>query len=242
MKNADCDCVILCGGLGTRLRTAVKDVPKVMAQVNGRPFLDLIIEHLKGQGVDRIVLCTGYQADLVESYYREHYFGLTIDFSRENQPLGTGGALKNAHPVIFSDPFLVFNGDSFLPVDLEAFLDFHQKNDALVSILASPAGQSADFGTLEIDRSGQVISFREKIQEAKEPLVNAGIYCFDGTIFEYMPEEERFSLENDFFPSLIGEKFYGYRTDKKFMDIGTPERYQAAKDVFKKRKSSEDRK
>ncbi|MCK5179792.1 MAG: NTP transferase domain-containing protein, partial [Candidatus Omnitrophica bacterium] len=90
----DCDCVILCGGLGARLQSVVKDVPKVMAEVNGAPLLDLMIEHLKKQGAARIVLCTGYQAEAVENYYREHDFGMVIDFSREEEPLGTGGAVK----------------------------------------------------------------------------------------------------------------------------------------------------
>jgi D-glycero-alpha-D-manno-heptose 1-phosphate guanylyltransferase len=242
MKIVDCDCVILCGGLGTRLKNIVKDVPKVMAPVNGRPFLDFIIQQLNDQGAARVILCTGYQADLIENYYREHYFGVTIDFSREIQPLGTGGALKNAHAAVSSDPFFVFNGDSFLPVDLNAFLDFHRKKNALASILVSPTSKAADFGSLEMDASDQVISFREKILDAQKPLVNAGIYCFDRTIFEYMPEEEKFSLENDFFPSLVGEKFYGYRTDQEFIDIGTPERYRSVKETFKKGKSLEDRK
>ena len=100
MKISECDCIILCGGLGKRLQGVVSDVPKVMAQVDGRPFLDLIVEYLKSQHVERIILCTGYKADLIEEYYREHDFGVTIDFSTENEPLGTGGAVRNAREII----------------------------------------------------------------------------------------------------------------------------------------------
>ena len=234
MKINDCDCVILCGGLGKRLRSVVDDVPKVMAQVNGRPFLDLVIEHLKAQNIERIVLCTGYKADLIENYYREHDFGLTLDFSRENEPLGTGGALKSAHEIISSNPFFVLNGDSFLPANFQAFLDFHKEKNSIASMLVSQENTSKDFGSLELDESGQIIDFREKIEGDAESLVNAGIYCFDQAIFSCMPESAKFSLENDLFPSMVNNKFYGYRTDEKFLDIGTPERYESLKQNLKK--------
>jgi len=96
MKTSDCDCVILCGGLGERLRGIIGEAPKVMAQINGRPFLDFILDYLKDQQVQRVILCTGYKADVIENYYRRRDCGLTVDFSRENEPLGTGGALRHA--------------------------------------------------------------------------------------------------------------------------------------------------
>ncbi len=242
MKMVDCDCVILCGGLGTRLRDVIGEVPKVMAQVGGRPFLDLIIEYLKDQGAERIILCTGYKAEVVEEYYRGHDFGLTIDFSKEDEPLGTGGAIKNAREIILSDSFFVFNGDSFLPVDLRAFLDFHKKNEALASILVSQVGKISDFGSIEIDKAGRIISFQEKIEGADKKMVNAGIYCFDKSIFQHMPGDQKFMLENDLFPSLVGNQFYGHYVDEEFIDIGTPERYQSVRKNFKKGNSGEDRK
>lgn len=232
MKIVDCDCVILCGGLGTRLRNVIGEVPKVMAQVGGRPFLDLIIEYLKSQNITRVVLCTGYKADFIENYYRDHDFGLTIDFSREEEPLGTGGALKNARDIISSNPFFVFNGDSFLPVDLEAFLGFHKEKSAVASVLISKVGKSKDFGSLEVDNSDRVVHFREKIENAKVPLVNAGIYCFNQDIYSSMPAEAAFSLEKDLFPKLTGNEFYGYCVDEEFIDIGTPERYKSVKEKF----------
>jgi NDP-sugar pyrophosphorylase family protein len=191
--------------------------------------LDLILGHLRSQGIARVVLCTGYKADLVEDYYRERDFGLTIDFSREKEPLGTGGALKNAQEIISGDPFFVLNGDSFLPADFRAFLDFHKKKNALASILVSKAGKTKDFGSLRVDKSGQVIEFREKIEDAANRLVNAGIYCFDRKVFSRMPARAKFSLETDLFPKLAGQGFYGYRVDQEFIDIGTPERYASVK-------------
>ncbi|MCK5014392.1 MAG: nucleotidyltransferase family protein [Candidatus Omnitrophica bacterium] len=233
----DCDCVILCGGLGARLQSVVKDVPKVMAEVNGAPFLDLIVGHLKGQGIERVVLCTGYKANFVENYYRDHDFGITIDFSRENEPLGTGGALRNAREIISSDPFFVLNGDSFISVDLQAFLDFHREKKALASVLVSQVNQAKDFGSVQLDQSGKITGFCEKMKDDVQPLVNAGIYCFDQAVFSCMPEDEKFSLETDFFPALEGKEFYGYRSDQEFIDIGTPQRYESMKEDFKKDKN-----
>mgnify|MGYP000406838121 CR=1 FL=1 len=235
MNKVNCDCVILCGGLGKRLRSALDgDVPKVMAAVDDRPFLDFILEYLQSQNVERVVLCTGYKADFVEDYYRDHTFDLIIDFSREEKPLGTGGALKNAREIIFSDSLLVFNGDSLVFFDLLAFLDFHRKNEALASMLISKVQDGGDCGNLEINQDNEIISFQEKIQKAAESWVNAGVYCFNKEIFTHMPAEENFSLEHDFFPQLIGHQFYGYCVEEEFMDIGTPERYKLIQQKLKK--------
>lgn len=234
MKISKCDSVILCGGKGRRLQGVVSDVPKVMAQVNGRPFLDLIIEYLKSQHIEHIVLCTGYKADMVEEYYRSNDFGLTIDFSRENDPLGTGGALANARDIVLSDIFFVLNGDSFLSADLKAFFNFHKDKKSLASILVSEVENSKDFGSLTLDAGCQIVDFNEKKEKGGKRLVNAGIYCFNQAIFSCMPDKEAFSIETDLFPSLLGDRFYGFRVDEVFMDIGTPARYESAKQKFKK--------
>lgn len=234
MKISECDCVILCGGLGKRLQGVVSDVPKVMAQVDGRPFLDYLVNYLKSQRIERIVLCTGYKADIVEKHYREHDFGITIDFSTENEPLGTGGAVRSAQQIISSDPFFVLNGDSFLSADFQIFLDFHKDKKSLASLLVSQVQDGKDFGNLRLDEECQIVDFKEKSEEAGEHLVNAGIYCFNQAIFSCMPDQKTFSLENDLFPSLLGKQFYGYRVDIEFMDIGTPERYESVKQKFNK--------
>lgn len=236
MRISDCDGVILCGGLGKRLQSVVSDVPKVMAPVDGRPFLDFIIEYLKAQSLARIVLCTGYKADVVENHYSDRDFGLTIDFSMENEPLGTGGALKNARKMISSNPFFVLNGDSFLSADFQAFLDFHIEKNSAASLLVSQVRSSKDFGSLKLDKDGQIIDFHEKTEGPASHLVNAGIYCFDQSVFSLMPQEKKFSIENDFFPKLIGNQFYGHFVDQEFMDIGTPQRYESLKRKMKKGK------
>lgn len=104
-------------------------------------------------------------------------------------------------------------------------------------MVVAPTDQSKDFGTVRLDSSGQILDFCEKIEEKDQSFVNAGIYCFDEEVFSLMPKEESFSLETDFFPALAGKDFYGYQSDRGFVDIGTPQRYESAKQNIKKGKN-----
>jgi len=124
------DVLILCGGLGKRLRTEVGDSQKVMARINDRPFLDILLEYLKFQGFKRCILCVGYKADLVEQYYSGHSQGFEIAFSKEEEPLGTGGAIKNAREFVHSDQFFALNGDVFCAINYQEVMDFHLTNNS----------------------------------------------------------------------------------------------------------------
>jgi len=223
------DAVILCGGLGTRLRSVTGGVPKVMAEVGGKPFLDVIIQYLKQQGFQHIILCTGYQASAVEDYYKEHSDGLSIEFSREEEPLGTGGALKNAKAFIRSDPFFVLNGDSFCAIDFKRFLMFYQEHQTPAVLSVSRVDGSEEFGGIALDECNKITGFYEKEASGNYQYVNAGIYCFTKAVFSLMPEEKRFSMEYDFFPKLIKENIYGFSVENNFFDIGTPERLEKAR-------------
>ena len=226
------DAVILCGGLGTRLRSVLGAIPKVMAEINDKPFLDILVQYLKGQGVARIVLCTGHQAQLVESYFSSNPVGVDIGFSREEIRLGTGGALKNAKEKIKSDNFIVMNGDSLCKVDLSAFLEFHKAKRAVASIVVSEVKDASDFGGIEMNEDLSISAFREKESVAFGSYVNAGVYCFNKEAFSLMPDQNKFSLEYDLFPALVNKGIYGFCVDKDFMDIGTPERLEKAKDTL----------
>ena len=172
------DVLILCGGLGKRLREKIGESQKVMAAVGKEPFLNFILRDLAHQGCRRVVLCTGYKKETIEEYYQEKKFGLTIAFSREARPLGTGGAIKNARPFIRSHYFLAMNGDSYCRIDLEKFFAFHKAKKALVSIAAAKTDDRKDFGSIAIDGTRKVTAFREKIEDSASSYVNAGIYCF----------------------------------------------------------------
>ena len=222
------DALVLCGGLGKRLRATIGETQKVMAEVNSRPFLDIILEYIKKEGLRRVILCAGFQADKVKSYYQAKKTGLEIEFSVEKEPLGTGGAIKNTKSLVKSNPFFVFNGDSLCPVRLNDLLMFHNEHKALASVAISKVKDASDFGAISVDSTGKITAFDEK-QKKSAGYVNAGIYCFAKNIFDVMPQTKIFSIEKDFFPLLTGKSFYGFETGEDFLDIGTPERYSQAK-------------
>lgn len=224
----DLDALVLCGGLGTRLRKVIGYSQKVMTDVGGKPFLDLHIEHLKQQGVQRIVLCTGYKSEEVEEYYRNYDDDdIAIDFAREVEPLGTGGAIKNAEPIIYSDPFVVLNGDSFFPFNLPSLLEKYFEKEVMATIALAKVKDVSDYGTVVCDKEQLVTSFSEKVKTSGSlsGLVNAGVYCFSGEIFLAMPSKDKFSLEKNIFPKLAKEQQLTASVVKdEFHDIGTPER------------------
>ncbi len=229
----DIDVVILIGGQGSRLREVVSDRPKPMAEINGIPFLDILINYYLGFGFKRFIMCVGYMADFIESYYKEKRCdGLEMLFSREDALLGTGGAVKNAEKLINNDSFFVLNGDSFCPVDLTRFVHFHTLKRALLSMALAETDAPADFGQIILDESGRVTQFKEKSGGNSSSFINAGIYLFDKKILSIIPPGRKYSLEYDLFPTLIGKEFYGFVTGERLLDIGTPERYETAKRFF----------
>ncbi len=238
-KISQCDILILSGGLGSRLKSEVGDAQKTMADVGGKPFMDIIMQHVISQGFTRVILCTGYNAQSVEDYYKNKDLGIKIEFSREIEKLGTGGAIKNAANLVESDYFFAMNGDSFCPLDFSAFIQFHSSKNASASIAISKVNNVEDYGSILIDdQTKQITFFGEKIKrdaadiKDKQSFVNNGIYCFKKDIFDSMPQENQFSIEEDFFKKLAGSFFYGFEVDQNFIDIGIPERYKEAKQKY----------
>lgn len=230
------DVVILCGGLGRRLRPIIDGCPKPMALVAGRPFLDIPIAYVANFGFRRFILCIGHRGDFVKKYYLKRK-DLRIIFSEEERPLGTGGAIKNAESFIKSSPFLVLNGDSFFKVDLRKFLEFHLNKNAMISIVIKKVKENSECGVVKLNSLKQIIGFNEKIRKANTCYINMGIYLFQREIFSLMPRIHRFSLEEDFFPRVIKKLgMYGYIGRGMLIDIGTPQGYKYA-DVFFKRNS-----
>lgn len=234
----DIDVVILCGGLGRRLKGIINDRPKAMAEINSRPFLDILIDYIAGYKFKRFILCVGYMKDVIKRYYEKRSGGLRILFSEERELLGTAGAIKNAEALIKSNPFLVMNGDSFCRINLRSFLDFHIGKKALASIALVPPEKDTDYGAVAVDSKQRLTSFNEKSIPAARGLTSAGIYFFCRDIFKFIPLRINYSLEYDLFPNLInkGNKgIYGYITKEKLVDIGTPERYKMAKDFLSRK-------
>lgn len=228
------DALIICGGKGTRFRAVFQNVPKVMADIHGRPFLDILIEHLLNNNLTKIILCLGYMADYIQKYYQKSSLLPYLFFSEEPVPMGTGGAIKNAESLIESENFIVANGDSFCDLNFDDLLDFHtQKNEALVSMALTIADERKDVGIISINgTSGLINSFQEKTPIGPNTFMNAGVYVFNKKTLDMIPPNQKYSLEYDLFPKISQNGLYGFKTDKKVIDIGTPERYKEALNIF----------
>ncbi|MEI8012744.1 MAG: nucleotidyltransferase family protein [Candidatus Omnitrophota bacterium] len=223
----DADFLILCGGLGTRLRSVTGEVPKVMAQVQGEPFLDFLLKYLLRQGARRVILCAGYRAEAIAAHYKAKFDQIEILFSVEKDPLGTGGALKNAQSFVKSSHVFALNGDCFTPVNYARLLAFHQQKNSRATLVGVRVEGNKDFGTLVVNDRDEITAFREKFVTAEVQYISAGIYCFNTDIFDLMPDG-KFSIEYDLFPKLIGDRFYARKINAPFIDIGTPERFEWA--------------
>lgn len=218
--------LILAGGKGTRLAPEVTDIPKPMAEVAGRPFLEWQIDFLTEYGISDIVLSVGYKDGVI----REHFgdgteFGVNIEYAEESEPLGTGGAVENARPALAGeDDFLVLNGDTYLDVDLAAFVEFHRQNPGIATIALSRIENTQKGGFVKLNGRDQIEKFVE--EEREGGLVNGGIRAFDAELFSHMPDQTKFDL-SDVCEDLSGrDEMYGYLTEGYFKDIGTPERYR----------------
>lgn len=224
------DVLILCGGLGTRLRSLGGGDPKVLLRFGEKVFIDILIESIVPFGFRRFVMCTGFQKGRVKEHFKHKK--LDILFSEEDEALGTGGAVKKAMAYIKSSPFLVLNGDSLCRIDYTKFLEFHGSKGGLLSIvLARPIADSG-YGIINIDENYKVTNFQEKAKAHKGDYINAGIYLLNHEIFRFMPNATKFSLEYDLFPNVLMQGCYGFVAEEEVIDIGTPERYYRAKIVF----------
>ena len=156
------DAVILCGGAGLRLRSVIGAAPKGMAEVAGRPFLELLLRQLYRCDFRRAILAVGYQRDTIRMHFGDHAFGLDLVYSEEASPLGTGGALRNAEEWIESDSLLVMNGDSYTNVDLAHLSNRHREAVADATVVAVPADGRKDCGFVLLESAGRMKSFDEK--------------------------------------------------------------------------------
>lgn len=223
------DFLILCGGLGTRLRSVTGGVPKVMAEVQGEPFLDFLLRYLVKQGAVRVVLCAGYKAEAIAAHYKVKFSQLDLQLSVEQEPLGTGGALKNAAPFLEREHVFCLNGDCFTPVDYAGLLQAHLDKEALATLVGVRVEGNKDFGTIVSNDRGEIQAFKEKFETREVQHISAGIYCFNRELFARMPSG-KFSIEYDFFPRMIADRFYCHKVTAPFIDIGTPERFAWAQE------------
>jgi NDP-sugar pyrophosphorylase family protein len=224
--------VLLVGGRGERLRAVLPSTPKPLASLGRRSFLELLVRQLRGHGIRRLLMCTGYLAHQIEQEFGAgDEFDVTIEYSRESNPLGTAGAVKLAQPHLQdAQDFLVLNGDSFLEADFRQLIEFHGGHGGLISMAVVAVQNAERFGTVEVDARSRVIGFREKASSTAPGLVNAGIYVFRHDIFTHLPQGPA-SLERDVFPRVLDRGVYAFEQQGMFIDIGTPEDYARAQEV-----------
>jgi NDP-sugar pyrophosphorylase family protein len=226
------DVAVLCGGLGTRLRSAVADRPKALAEVAGRPFLAWLLDLLDRHGFQRVVLCTGYQAEQIEAEFGASYKRLQLQYSREPSLVGTGGALRHALPLFRSSSVLVVNGDSYCHADLASFWHGHLDAHAATSMVLTHVQDSSRFGSIQLNDEGNVAVFQEKAASAGPGWINAGIYLASRALLQAIPTKTVCSLEREIFPLWIKLGLRGVKSDGPFIDIGTPESYVSANHLF----------
>lgn len=237
--------IILAGGFGTRLQAVVKDVPKPLADIAGKPFLAYLLQNLRNHGVKKVVISVGYLQEKIIEYFGDNYLGMDVSYARENKPLGTGGAIVNSLKFIDQNrPVLVLNGDSFLEVDYSGLLRrFASCNDRDASsrVKQSSAWQSSlmmvlrkiedcsRYGRVVFDESFVVKNFEEKSVEKNPGFINGGIYLLDPKIFKRFSLSEAFSFESDFLAKeLSWLEPQAFVTDGYFIDIGIPDDYARA--------------
>ncbi len=221
----DVPCVILVGGLGTRLRPVLDDLPKPMAAVAGKPFLEYLIRWLRQEGIQRVILCTGYRSDKIEQYFQSgDRFGLHIEYSVEQEPQGTWGAIRQACHLVTEPVFLVLNGDSWLQIELVQLLDYHVRSSGIATIGAVKMTDASRFGALDVDSSGRIIAFQEK-KGLGDSLINGGVYVFSHDALAMAPAAAS-SLEKEVFPMLLPYGVFAMPVRGYFVDIGIPEEYK----------------
>lgn len=219
--------LILAGGLGTRLRSVVNDRPKPMADVNGKPFLQILIEQLRSQGIKEIVLSVGYMADRIISYFGDgSLLGVRIEYSKEEKPLGTGGAIKNAYRLLKDEEeFLLMNGDTYVDLDYSWFFKKCSEQEGAACLLVKKGSTKQKAGVIEIADNYRVIGIREV--ENASGVFYAGVSLLKKDVFNHMPESESFSFEYDFLPLLISHGVYACIFENRLWDIGTVEGYRS---------------
>lgn len=216
--------IILAGGLGTRLQGVVSDLPKPMAPINGRPFLDILIKFLSLQGVEKIIISVGHLSHVIEDYFGDRKYGIEILYNKEDHPLGTGGAIRECLKLCKSEYALVLNGDTFLNINISNLLDFNKKSLSPI-IVTRKALSSSRYGSIEI-KDNRIISFSSDDQNKINALINAGVYLLPKNLFNNFQAYESFSFEADFLPIAVKEiKFNAFECNDYFIDIGLPNDY-----------------
>ena len=222
--------IILCGGLSTRLGKTTQKLPKILLKIGKRTVLEWQLELLSSAGVDEVILASGHLHDVLHTHVGEQCAGMTIRYAKEEKPLGTGGAIKNAFRFVENFPVFVLHGDILLKnISLSDMLSqLRPEMDGLLLGISVP--DLTSYGEIVSDEQGRITEFREKQETSRPGCANGAVFLFNQSIIETFPKQDVFSIERDVFPFL--SQLYVYKAEAEWIDIGVPERLEYARQHF----------
>jgi D-glycero-alpha-D-manno-heptose 1-phosphate guanylyltransferase len=227
--------IILAGGLGTRLRSTVPDLPKPMAPINGRPFLEHQMDYWIEQGVDHFVISVGYLKDTIINHFGQNYRGTSIDYAIEDNPLGTGGGLLLAVEKVKDDPVIVLNGDTFFEVNLSEMLSFHLSKSSSWTFALFRANESGRYMGMSLNENNAITSLKSGTEEVGR-LANGGVYIINPVVLKQTRYKigDKVSLEEGILAAIIEKNIalFGLEFNARFIDIGVPEDYKRASEML----------
>lgn len=235
IQPSDITVVILAGGRGTRLSSVVADRPKPLAGVAGRPFIEYLFDQVLRAGIEKLVIASGYLGEYISNHFGSVYKTLKLQYSKESLPLGTAGALRYALPSVETRYLLVLNGDSFCEVDLTALAECHRKKDARITLTAVTVPDVSRYGSVCMNRDGLVTEFIEKGAQSGTGYINAGVYLLDKSVIADLEPNIPCSLEKDVLPKYCNNGMYAFKAIGIFIDIGIPDDYARAQQIFTRR-------
>lgn len=219
--------IVLAGGFGTRLSSVISNVPKPMAPIQEKPFLEYLLAYLCRQRINKVILAVGYKYQMIQDYFGEQYENMLIKYSIEEEPLGTGGAVKKAFEMISENQVFIINGDTFFDVNLNQLLNNHLHTNADLTLSIKPMKNCERYGTVLLDKN-RITGFEEKKHRIYGN-INGGIYVSSKDLFKKVNMPQKFSFEKDLMEKHIDFlQLRGYLSDTYFIDIGIPEDYYKA--------------
>ena len=231
--------ILLVGGMGTRLKPLTNQTPKPMLPVGGLPVTERQLLAAKKAGINTVILATSYLSEVFTPYFGDgSKWGMKLLYAIEEQPLGTGGAIRNAAALVdfvdSKEEFVIFNGDVLSGHNIAAQLDFHRRNQADATLHLIEVADARAFGCVPTDANGRVLDFLEKMEHPVTNAINAGCYIFNSSVISQIPEDTVVSIERETFPKLVksGRPVFGYNEQSYWLDIGTPAAlFQGSRDI-----------
>lgn len=222
------EAIILAGGLGTRLKGVISDIPKPMAPIKSTPFIQYLFDYLINADITHAVLAVGYKYEVIKNYFGSAYKNLEISYAVEHEPLGTGGGIANAVSKIKGDNCLLLNGDTYFNVNLKELSLFHESGNSKLTLSLKEMENFDRYGTVDFNQQKRIVGFAEK-KPVEKGYINGGVYALNKSIFNSYQPGNKFSFEKDIMEAKINSiEMYAFESKGYFIDIGIPEDYKRA--------------